>query len=181
MPKKGAVKKVGKQKQGKGKDFAGSGVEGEKGSGKEPDQKARRILIVDHISKLNFELTSPAIVLEAVQVVIPNATEAEVVAAIAEYQAQKDPANQPPETINKETKAKAHLEKIVVAIDELDPNSKKDFTEQGKPDANVLADILDAKVSAADRDKAWKIYQAQDRPITIDHILKRKRRGGMKI
>lgn len=48
---------------------------------------------------------------------------------------------------------------IVQAIGKLDPANKEHFTKSNKPNANVLADMLNKDVSAAERDAAWEAFQ----------------------
>lgn len=49
------------------------------------------------------------------------------------------------------------LEDIVDAIAALDP--AKDFGKNGKPNVEALEDLLDANVTASQRDEAWERYQ----------------------
>ena len=51
------------------------------------------------------------------------------------------------------------LEHIVTAIGTLDPADESHWTKGNKPDATVLSEQLKHKVSAAERDDAWVIYQ----------------------
>lgn len=53
---------------------------------------------------------------------------------------------------------------IVEAIGKLDPANDKHFTKGNKPNANVLADMLNQDVSAAERDAAWETHQANAVP-----------------
>ena len=46
---------------------------------------------------------------------------------------------------------------IIDVIDDLD--QEKDFTSCGKPDVKALEALLDRKLTAAERDEAWKQYQ----------------------
>lgn len=48
---------------------------------------------------------------------------------------------------------------IAGAIGKLDPDNKDHWTADGKPDANALSDLLDRRVSAAERDAAWAAMQ----------------------
>lgn len=45
------------------------------------------------------------------------------------------------------------------AILDLDADNPDHWTADGKPDARALADILDRKVTAAERDAAWSALQ----------------------
>lgn len=49
---------------------------------------------------------------------------------------------------------------LVEVIKSLEVN-EENYTEGGKPDANVLSDIMDVKVSADQRDVAWEKVQAE--------------------
>lgn len=51
------------------------------------------------------------------------------------------------------------LEHIVTAIGELDQDDESLWTKGNKPDATVLSDKLNHKVSAAVRDEAWLKFQ----------------------
>jgi hypothetical protein len=51
------------------------------------------------------------------------------------------------------------IEDIVDAISALDP--AKDFGKNGKPNVDALEDLLDANITAAQRDEAWEIYQKE--------------------
>ncbi|HGP6087893.1 TPA: hypothetical protein ACLNTW_003669, partial [Vibrio cholerae O1] len=51
------------------------------------------------------------------------------------------------------------LEDIVDAISALDP--AKDFGKNGKPNVEALEDLLDANITAAQRDEAWEIFQKE--------------------
>ncbi len=64
------------------------------------------------------------------------------------------PAAKQPSTQNNPT-----LEDIVDAISALDP--AKDFGKNGKPNVDALEDLLDANITAAQRDEAWEIYQKE--------------------
>lgn len=48
---------------------------------------------------------------------------------------------------------------IVEAIAKLEPGNEKHWTKGNLPDANVLSDLLNARVSAAERDAAWAVYK----------------------
>jgi hypothetical protein len=56
-------------------------------------------------------------------------------------------------------KAVPTIEDIVDAIAALDP--AKDFGKNGKPNVDALEDLLDANITAAQRDEAWEIYQKE--------------------
>lgn len=49
---------------------------------------------------------------------------------------------------------------LVEVIRNLEVNDKN-YTEGGKPDANVLSDIMDVRVSANQRDVAWEKFQGE--------------------
>ncbi|MCK9246670.1 MAG: hypothetical protein M0P11_06925 [Anaerolineaceae bacterium] len=49
---------------------------------------------------------------------------------------------------------------IVDAIGKLEPGNDKQWTKGNLPDANYLSDVLNHKISAAERDEAWKAFQA---------------------
>lgn len=51
-------------------------------------------------------------------------------------------------------------ERILDAIDELDPDNKDHWTNDGKPDATALAEIVGERVSAKLRDQVWEAHQA---------------------
>lgn len=51
------------------------------------------------------------------------------------------------------------IEAAIAAIGKLGPKDEKAFTNGGKPDATVLADMLDTKVTAKQRDAAWTEFQ----------------------
>lgn len=58
---------------------------------------------------------------------------------------------------------KPNIETVVEAIKQLsDGNNKEDFTDDGKPNANILSKICGFEVSASMRDKAFKVYQTQN-------------------
>jgi hypothetical protein len=69
-------------------------------------------------------------------------------------EAPTPPAAKQPSTQNNPT-----LEDIVDAISALDP--AKDFGKNGKPNVDALEDLLDANITAAQRDEAWEIYQKE--------------------
>ena len=48
------------------------------------------------------------------------------------------------------------LEAIVDAIDDLPPES---FGKEGKPSVKSIESVISQNISAADRDKAWQMYQ----------------------
>lgn len=48
---------------------------------------------------------------------------------------------------------------ILNAIRDLDPKVEAHWTQDGKPDARALSEILKQSVSAADRDAAWAEFQ----------------------
>lgn len=52
-------------------------------------------------------------------------------------------------------------EAIIKGIARLDPESEKDYTKGGKPDANVLREMLGFDVPAKDRDEAYDIYKSR--------------------
>jgi hypothetical protein len=56
-------------------------------------------------------------------------------------------------------KAAPTLEDIVDAIAALDP--AKDFGKNGKPNVEALEDLLDANITAAQRDEAWDVFQKE--------------------
>ena len=49
------------------------------------------------------------------------------------------------------------IEDIVDAIEALDP--AKDFGKNGKPNVDAIEDLLDANITAAQRDEAWERFQ----------------------
>lgn len=60
------------------------------------------------------------------------------------------------------------LKSVVLAIKTLEPGNPDHWTDDGKPDANELSDILDARVSAALRDKAWETVKPAEQPVNDD-------------
>lgn len=51
------------------------------------------------------------------------------------------------------------IDDIIASIDTLD--SEQDFGKSGKPNVDALEAVLDANITAEQRDKAWEIYQAE--------------------
>lgn len=52
------------------------------------------------------------------------------------------------------------IEDIVEAIAGLDP--AKDYGKNGKPNVDAIQALLDADITAAQRDQAWEIYQKEN-------------------
>ena len=52
------------------------------------------------------------------------------------------------------------LEELQDAISELDHENDAHFTESGLPEVAALKEITQSKVTAAERDAAWKAYNA---------------------
>ncbi|WP_087022416.1 HI1506-related protein [Thaumasiovibrio subtropicus] len=50
--------------------------------------------------------------------------------------------------------------KIETAITQLDPNNPNHFTNSGKPQTDILSQLVGRRVSAAERDQAWESYQS---------------------
>ncbi|MCG9624637.1 HI1506-related protein [Vibrio mediterranei] len=50
---------------------------------------------------------------------------------------------------------------LVEAIKLLDPSNKAHFTSGGKPQTDVLAELMGDKVSAKERDEAWEEVQSE--------------------
>ncbi len=63
------------------------------------------------------------------------------------------PAGKTPPAPNK---PKPSLEDIVDVIHDLDPET--DYGKSGKPNVDALEILLDANISAADRDAAWEVF-----------------------
>lgn len=51
---------------------------------------------------------------------------------------------------------------LVEAIQRLDPSSTEHFTTSGKPTTEALSELMQTKVSAAERDEAWEAFQASE-------------------
>lgn len=49
---------------------------------------------------------------------------------------------------------------LVEAIALLSPDNSEHFTSSGKPTTEALSELMQTKVSAAERDEAWEQYQA---------------------
>ena len=54
------------------------------------------------------------------------------------------------------------LERLVAAIADLNPDNADHFTNAGKPEIKALNAIVSEKVSGADRDTAWELYQKEN-------------------
>ncbi|MDW3137062.1 HI1506-related protein [Vibrio sp. 1288] len=54
---------------------------------------------------------------------------------------------------------------LVEAIQRLDPSNTKHFTTSGKPTTEALSELMQTKVSAAQRDEAWELIQESDVPL----------------
>lgn len=52
-------------------------------------------------------------------------------------------------------------DQVVTAIRGLDPEDSDHWTNDGKPDVRAIADALDARVYAAQRDRVWATMQAE--------------------
>lgn len=55
-------------------------------------------------------------------------------------------------------------EQIIEAIGTLEVGNEAHWTKGNKPDTNVLADRLNTRISAAERDEAWRVYQERQAP-----------------
>ena len=75
----------------------------------------------------------------------------------AEAIQKEAPTSPPPKQPS--TQSNPTLEDIVDAISALDP--AKDFGKNGKPNVEALEDLLDANITAAQRDEAWEIFQKE--------------------
>lgn len=53
----------------------------------------------------------------------------------------------------------AHIGNLVVLIGMLEEGNPEHWTRGGKPSVDALEEAIDADVTAADRDKAWELYQ----------------------
>ena len=51
---------------------------------------------------------------------------------------------------------------LVEAIQRLDPSNTEHFTTSGKPTTEALSELMQTKVSAAERDEAWETFQASE-------------------
>ncbi|MGR5271357.1 HI1506-related protein [Vibrio alginolyticus] len=51
---------------------------------------------------------------------------------------------------------------LVEAIQRLDPSNTEHFTTSGKPTTEALSELMQTKVSAAERDEAWAACQANE-------------------
>ncbi|MCR9664501.1 HI1506-related protein [Vibrio parahaemolyticus] len=51
---------------------------------------------------------------------------------------------------------------LVEAIQRLDPSNTDHFTTSGKPATEALSELMQTKVSAAERDEAWETFQASE-------------------
>lgn len=51
---------------------------------------------------------------------------------------------------------------LVEAIQRLDPSNTEHFTAGGKPSTEALSELMQTKVSAAERDEAWETFQASE-------------------
>ncbi|HHF3031882.1 TPA: HI1506-related protein [Vibrio diabolicus] len=51
---------------------------------------------------------------------------------------------------------------LVEAIQRLDPSNTEHFTTSGKPATEALSELMQTKVSAAERDEAWETFQASE-------------------
>lgn len=71
----------------------------------------------------------------------------------------KEPTSDEPAAQEKTQQPKVvpTLEDIVDAIAALD--FAKDFGKNGKPNVDAIEDLLDANITAAQRDEAWEIFQ----------------------
>lgn len=71
----------------------------------------------------------------------------------------KEPTSDEPAAQEKTQQPKVvpTLEDIVDAIAALD--LAKDFGKNGKPNVDAIEDLLDANITAAQRDEAWEIFQ----------------------
>ncbi|HIF5850971.1 TPA: HI1506-related protein [Vibrio parahaemolyticus] len=54
---------------------------------------------------------------------------------------------------------------LVEAIQRLDPSKTEHFTTSGKPTTEALSELMQTKVSAAERDEAWAFIQESDVPL----------------
>lgn len=54
---------------------------------------------------------------------------------------------------------------LVEAIQRLDPSNTEHFTTSGKPTTEALSELMQTKVSAAQRDEAWAFIQESDVPL----------------
>lgn len=54
---------------------------------------------------------------------------------------------------------------LVEAIQRLDPSNTEHFTTSGKPTTEALSELMQTKVSAAERDEAWEFIQESDVPL----------------
>ncbi|EHR6781247.1 HI1506-related protein [Vibrio parahaemolyticus] len=54
---------------------------------------------------------------------------------------------------------------LVEAIQRLDPSNTEHFTTSGKPTTEALSELMQTKVSAAERDEAWAFIQESDVPL----------------
>lgn len=54
---------------------------------------------------------------------------------------------------------------LVEAIQRLDPSNTEHFTTSGKPATEALSELMQTKVSAAERDEAWEFIQESDVPL----------------
>jgi hypothetical protein len=78
----------------------------------------------------------------------------------AESGGQEATSNPPaPQSHGQQRKAAPTVEDIVDAIAALDP--AKDFGKNGKPNVEALEDLLDANITAAQRDEAWDVFQKE--------------------
>jgi hypothetical protein len=73
-------------------------------------------------------------------------------------------SNQTKKTTKKKEPAKSvAMAAIVDAIRKLDDGeNKEDFTDDGKPNANILSKICGFDVSAEMRDEAWELYNSEN-------------------
>lgn len=53
-------------------------------------------------------------------------------------------------------------EQIVEAIGQLEPGNEQHWTKGNKPEIKALENLLGTAPTAAERDEAWKIYQASN-------------------
>lgn len=54
---------------------------------------------------------------------------------------------------------------LVEAIQRIDPSNTEHFTTSGKPTTEALSELMQTKVSAAERDEAWAFIQESDVPL----------------
>lgn len=112
-------------------------------------QVAKKMLAVRLDGKLAFKLVSGSVQAKAA--------------------AEPDPAGEPDDSeeqsgsdeLEQSEDPQGEYEALMEAIKSFDPEDESKWTEDGAPDANVLSDVLNRQVSAAERDVAWAQVQSE--------------------